>query len=159
MPFDNFLNNIHYVHDVISWKFLTFISFTTWCHTFMQFPTPLKERWCPHHILCFFCYLSVYCGILLWLFGHVPYLTHSPKMPLLDGILSTWLSIHVLAPLVALTWAWLPFQILVRYLSIRSSGGLNLCSWLGLEASWMTGFKSKTWNMGWTLWFFNSFNL
>ncbi len=41
------------VHDAIFWKFIAFISLTIWCGTFVWHPTPLKERWCPHHVLCF----------------------------------------------------------------------------------------------------------
>jgi hypothetical protein len=56
-----FSSNIHYVHDG-SWKSLAFISLATWCDTFVQFPPPLKGRWCPHHILCFLCFFAS----LLW---------------------------------------------------------------------------------------------
>jgi hypothetical protein len=35
MPLDHSFNNTHYVHDVISWKSLTFISLVTWCGTFV----------------------------------------------------------------------------------------------------------------------------
>jgi hypothetical protein len=50
------------VHDAIFWIFLAFILVATWCGTFVWYPTPLKERWCPHHILRFFC---LFVG-LLW---------------------------------------------------------------------------------------------
>jgi len=41
----------------------------------------------------------------------------------------------------------------------KSGGGLELCSQLGLEASWATDFKSETWNTGWTLRFSGTSNL
>jgi hypothetical protein len=44
------------VHDVIFWKLLAFISLVTWCGTFMWLLAPLKERWCPHHVLRIFCF-------------------------------------------------------------------------------------------------------
>jgi hypothetical protein len=62
MPLDNPICTTHYVRDIISSKFLAFISLATWCGTFMWFVTPLKERWCPHHVLCLFC---LFVG-LLW---------------------------------------------------------------------------------------------
>jgi hypothetical protein len=43
------------VHDAIFWKFLAFISLATWCGIFMWLRASLKERWCPHHVLCLFC--------------------------------------------------------------------------------------------------------
>ncbi len=66
------LSDIHYVHDAISWRSLTFISLATSSDSFT-------------------------------------------KMLLLDGILSTWPNTPIPTPLVALTWARLPFQILVCY--------------------------------------------
>ncbi len=116
MPLDNSFLYIPNVHDAIFWKFvLTFISFATWCSTFVGHLAPLKERWCPHHILCFFYF---FVG-LLWNSSMVSWacsiFDSFTKMPLWDGNLSTWLSILVLAPLVALIWARPPLQILVHY--------------------------------------------
>jgi hypothetical protein len=51
-----FSSHTYYVHNAIYWKSLTFISLATWCGTFVQFPPPLKGRWCLHHILCFLCF-------------------------------------------------------------------------------------------------------
>jgi hypothetical protein len=34
---------------------------------------------------------------------------------------------------------------------MKSGGGFELCSQLGLKASQEIGFKSETWNVGWTL--------
>ncbi len=41
----------------------------------------------------------------------------------------------------------------------KSGGGLELYSWLGLEASRETDFKRDTWNVGWTLRFSSRSNL
>jgi hypothetical protein len=109
-------SDIHYVHDAIFWNFLAFISFATWHGTFMQFLLPLKGKSCPHFILHFLWFLPVYCGILLWLLGHVPCLIHLLiKMHLSNGIFSTWLSIPVLTLLIALTWTQPSFRTQVHY--------------------------------------------
>ncbi len=44
-------------------------------------------------------------------------------------------------------------------LSMNSGGGPELCSILGLEASWLTDLKNKTWNMGWIVRFSSNSNL
>ncbi len=39
-------------------------------------------------------------------------------------------------------------NVKLRKLGPKSGGGLEVCSRLGLEASWETGFKRETWNVG-----------
>jgi hypothetical protein len=53
MPFLRlFSSDTHYVRDAIYYRSLAFISLVTWHGTFVQFPPPLKGRWCLHHVLC-----------------------------------------------------------------------------------------------------------
>ncbi len=49
MPFDNFICLIQIFHDTISWKPLFHLKLDV-VH-FMWHSAPLKERWCPHHVL------------------------------------------------------------------------------------------------------------
>ncbi len=42
---------IHYFCDTISWKFLAFISFITWCGTFYVAPCPTKRKVMSYHVL------------------------------------------------------------------------------------------------------------
>ncbi len=44
MPFDNSICLIQISHDTISWKFLAFISFATWCGTFYVTLYPTKRK-------------------------------------------------------------------------------------------------------------------
>jgi len=44
-------------------------------------------------------------------------------------------------------------------LSMKLGGGFELYFWLSLEASRAIGLKNKTWNMGWTLRFFDNSSL
>jgi hypothetical protein len=117
---------------------------------------PLKERWCPHHILCLF-----FAG-LVW-----------------NSFMASWACSISDSFTQDASIGWYPFH-LTKYFhshplscidlsmtSILNSGslwtkfgeGLELCFQLGLEASWATDFKRKTWNVGWTLRFFSSSNL
>ncbi len=77
-------------------------------------PTKRKVMSSSHYMFLLFLYRSIvefFYGFL----GDDPYMFHSPKMLLLDTILSTWSSIPTHAPLIALTWAQPPIQILIHY--------------------------------------------
>jgi hypothetical protein len=146
------------IHDTISWKFLAFISLATWCGTFVWFPAPLKERWCPHHVLCLFC---LFVG-LVW-----------------NSFMASWACSISDSFTQDASIGWYPFH-LTKYscshplscldlnttstsnsgsLWTKSGGVLELCSRLGLEASQATSLKRETWNVGWTLRFSSSSNL
>jgi hypothetical protein len=146
MPFDNPICSTHYVCDTISWNFLAFISLASWCGTFMWFPTPLKERWCPHHVLCLFCF---FVG-LMW-----------------NSFMASWACSISDSFIQDAFIGWYPFH-LTKYLHFhsldcldlstastsnsgslwtKSGGGVELRSQLVLEASWATGFKRETWNV------------
>ncbi len=96
-----------YIYSLCSWcNFLGVFSLCFTCKLMWYIcviPCPIKRKVMSSScFFFFFAYLLVYCGILLWLLGHVPSLIHSPKMLLLDGILSTWPNAPIVAPLVAL---------------------------------------------------------
>ncbi len=114
---------------------------------------PLKERWCPHHALCFLC---IFVG-LLW-----------------NSFMASWACSMSNSFTQDASIGWYPFH-LTKYsrsrpltcldlsttstsnsgsLWTKSGRGLELCSWSGFEASRVTGFKRETWNTGWTLRFF-----
>ncbi len=124
---------------------------------FMWHPTPLKERWCPHHVLRFFFFAG-----LLW-----------------NSSMAFWACSMLNSFTQDAFIGWYPFHF-TRYsrffplscfdlstastsnsgsLWTKSGGGLESCSRLGLEASRETDFKRDTWNVGWTLRFFGSYNL
>ncbi len=123
---------------------------------FMWHSTPLKERWCPHHNL------RLFFADLVW-----------------NSYMASWACSMSDSFTQDASIGWYPFHF-TKYsrfrplncldLSMASTsnsdslwtklgGGLELCSRLGLEASRATGFKKDTWNVGWTLRFFGSFNL
>ncbi len=112
-----------------------------------NFP-PLKERWCPHHVLRLF-----FAG-RVW-----------------NSSMASWACSMSDSFTQETSIGWYPFH-LTRYsrsrplscldlsttstsnsgsLWTKSGGGLEWCSRLGLEASRETGFKRETWNAGWTL--------
>jgi len=119
---------------------------------------PLKERWCPHHILCFFCF---FVG-LLWNFFMVCWACSIFNSFTQDASIG-WYPFHSTKYSRFCPLSCLDLRITstsnFSSLWITYGGVLQLCFWLGLEASWETNFKSDTWNMGWTLNFFNSPNL
>jgi hypothetical protein len=66
-------NNIHYVHDVIFWKSLTFILLVTWCGTFVWILPPLKKVMSSSHFMffCFFAGLLWNYSMVFWALFHV----------------------------------------------------------------------------------------
>ncbi len=99
-------------------SFSTFISFATWCGTFVWYPAPLKERWCPHHILCFFCFfvdLLWNSFIASWACSVFDSFTQDASI----GWYPFHLTKYYRSRPLSLIWARPPFQILVHYESGR----------------------------------------
>ncbi len=99
-----FSSNTHYVHNVIFWKFLAFISLATWCGTFVQFPPPLKGSWCPHHNVHFLCFFVS----LLWNSYMASWACSMPNAFTQDAFI-IWYIFHLTKysyshPLIALIW-------------------------------------------------------
>jgi len=119
---------------------------------------PLKERWCPHHALCFLC---LFAG-LLWNSSMASWACSMSDSFTQDASIG-WYPFHLTKysrshPLICLDLSTASTSN-SSSLWTKSGGGLELCSRSGLEASRATGFKSETWNMGWTLRFSGSFSL
>jgi hypothetical protein len=126
--------------DTISWKFLAFISLATWCDTFMWLPTPLKERWCPHHVLhllCFFTGLVWNSSMVFWACSISDSFTQDASIGWYPFHLTKYSQFRPLSCLDLSTTSTLNYGSL----RTKSSGGLELCSQLGLEASWAIDFK------------------
>ncbi len=147
---------IHYSRDKIFWKFLAFISLATWCGTFMWLPTPLKERWCLHHIL-----RLLFAG-LVWISSMASWACSISDSFTQDASIG-WYPFHLTKYSRARPLSCLDLSMACTSNSgslwTKSSGDLELCSRLGLEASQATDFKRKMWNVGWTLRFSDSSNL
>jgi hypothetical protein len=110
-----FSSNTHYVHNVIFWKFLAFISLATWCGTFVQFPPPLKGSWCPHHNVHFLCFFVS----LLWNSYMASWACSMPNAFTQDAFI-IWYIFHLTKysyshPLIALIWAKPPLETHVHY--------------------------------------------
>jgi hypothetical protein len=122
----------------------------------MWFLAPLKERWCPHHVLrLFFAGLVWNPSMASWACSISDSFTQDASIG--------WYPFHFTKysrsrPLNCLD---LNTASTSNYGSLwtKFGGGLELCYRLGLEASWATGFKRKTWNVGWTLRFSGNSNL
>ncbi len=124
---------------------------------FMWHPAPLKERWCPHHILRLFLFVSLMSNSSMasWACSMSDSLTQDASIG--------WYPFHFtrysrFRPLSCLNLSTASTSN-SGSLWTKSGGGLELCSRLGLKASRETGFKRETWNVGWTLRFFDSSNL
>jgi hypothetical protein len=92
MRFHDSFSNIDNVHDAISWKSINlyFTCNLMWYICVIPYPTKRKVMSSSH-----FMFILLLCQSIMEFFfslGHVPYLIHLPKMPLLDGILSSTLA-------------------------------------------------------------------
>ncbi len=123
---------------------------------FMWHSAPLKERWCPHHVLhLLFAGLAWNSSMASWACSMSDSFTQEASIG--------WYPFHFIKysrsrPLSCLdlnTASTSNFGSLWT----KSGEGLELFFRLGLEASWETGFKKETWNVGWTLRFSDSSNL
>jgi hypothetical protein len=146
------------VHGAIFWKFLAFISHAIWCGTFMWLPAPLKERWCPHHVLrlfCFFAGLMWNSSMASWACSILDSFTQNASIGWYPFHLTKYSPSHPFSYLDLSTTSTLNSGSLWT----KSGGGLELWSQLGLEALKAIGFKRETWNVGWILRFSGSSNL
>ncbi len=122
----------------------------------MWLPTPLKERWCPHHVIRFF-----FAG-LVWNF-FMAFWAHSMSDSFTQDSSIGWYPLHLTKNSRSQPLSYLDLNTTSisnsGSLWTKFGGGLELCSRLGLEASRAIDFKRETWNVGWTLRFSGSFNL
>jgi hypothetical protein len=123
---------------------------------FTWLPAPLKEKWCPHHVLClFFVSLVWNSSMAFWACSISDSFTQ-------DAFIG-WYPFHLTkySYFCALSYLDLSATSTSNSGSLwtKFGGGFELCSRLGLEASQATDFKRKTWNVGWTLRFSGSSNL
>jgi hypothetical protein len=140
-PFLGLTRNLGARHDVVH---------------FMWLLAPLKERWCPHHVLrLFFTNLVWNSSMASWACSISDSFTQDASI--------RWYPCHLIKYSRSRPLSCLDLSIASTSnfgsLWTKSDGGLELCSQLGLEASWATDFKKETWNVGWTLRFFGSSNL
>jgi hypothetical protein len=121
-------------------------------------PASLKERWCPHHVLCFFCFFTN----LLWNSSMASWACSISNSFTQDAFIG-WYPFHLTKYSRSRPFSCLDLNVASTSNSyslwMRSNGSLELRSRLGLEASRETNFKSETWNVGWTLRFFGNSNL
>ncbi len=123
---------------------------------FMWLHAPLKKRWCPHHVLrLFFAGLVWNFSMASWACSMTDSFTQDASIRWYPFHFTKYSRSHPLSCLDLSTASTLNSGSLWT----KSSGGLELCSWLGLEASRVTDFKRKTWNVGWTLRFSSKSNL
>ncbi len=123
---------------------------------FMWHFAPLKERWCPHHVLrLFFVGLVWNSSMASWACSMSDSFTQDASIG--------WYPFHFTKYSCSRHLSCLDLSMASTSNSgslwTKLSGGLELYSWLGLEASRGTGFKRDTWNVGWTLRFSSSSNL
>ncbi len=156
--YDFSLSKIHYVCDVISWKFFAFISLVTSHGTFVQFPPPLKKRWYPHHNLHFLCFFTG----LLWNSFMASWACSTYDSFTQDASIG-WYLFHLTKHSRFCLFNCHDLSITsilnLGSLSMKLGGSFVLYFLLSLEASQVTNLKKKTWNMGWTLRFFYNSNL
>jgi hypothetical protein len=128
-------SDIHYVHDAIFWKFLAFISLATWHGTFMQFPPPLKKKSCSHFTLHFLWFFAT----LLWNSFMASWACSMSNSFINQGAPIKWYLFHLINYFRFRPFSC--FNLITSFtsnlgsLSIRSGGGLELYSWLGVKAS------------------------
>jgi hypothetical protein len=120
---------------------------------FMWLLAPLKERWYFRHVLCLF-----FVG-LVWNSSWACSMSDSFTQDAFIG----WYPFHLTKYSYSRPLNCLDLNMASTsnssFLWTKSSGGLELCSRLGLEALQEIVFKRDTWNVGWTIRFFGSFNL
>ncbi len=155
MPFDNPICTYSWCNFL---EVFAFISLATWCGTFMWLPAPLKERWCPHHVLRLFC---LFAG-LVWNFS-MDFWACSMSNSFTQYASIGWYPFHLTKYSRFRPFSCFDFSTTSTSNSgslwTKSGGGLELYFRLGLEVSRATDFKRETWNVGWTLRFFGSSNL
>ncbi len=148
---------IHYFRDTIFWKFLNlYFTCNLMRYIFMWFPAPLKERWCPHHVLCLFFFGLVWnSSMASWACSMSDSFTQDVSIG--------WYPFHFIKYFRSCPFSCLDLSTASTSnfgsLWTKSGGGLELCFRLGLEASRATNFKRETWNVGWTLRFSSNSNL
>ncbi len=125
-------------------------------YIFMWHSAPLKERWCPHHVLrLFFASLVWNSSMAYWACFMLDSFTQDASIGWYPFHLTKYSRSCPLSCLDLSTASTSNFDSIWT----KSGGGFELYSRLGLTASRETGVKRDTWNVGWTLMFSGSSNL
>ncbi len=104
--------------------------------------SPIKRKVMPSSHFTFPLFFSSLIW-LLWLLRHVPCMIQLPKVLLLDGILSTWLSI----PTLTLSIAWLEHNFHFKFRFIINEVGWKLWIILLIKPWSITGDQLKKQDM------------
>jgi hypothetical protein len=145
------LDNLIYTYTLFSWYNLLEV-FKPLFHLqlddvhFMWLLAPLKERWCPHHVLRLF-----FAG-LVWNSSMASWACSMSDSFTQDAFIG-WYPFHFTKYSRSYPLSCLDLNTASTSNSgslwTKFGGGLELHFQLGFEASRETGFKRDTWNVGW----------